>query len=221
MTRDARRMLPQPTLMLITQSTRRGEDEGIRWMTDIVRDAALGGVNVVQLREKHLTRAHLIDAGLHVRDAITDRAMLFVNGDVEAAIALRADAVHLPEDGPAIAGVRDLVGADMLISRAVHDVDGAIRAVHEGADLVQIGTVFETSSKPGVTPLGVAGVRDVVEAVHVPVIAVGGITADNAGDVIRAGVTGIAVIGAIFDAPNPREAAAALKRGIAAAVSKG
>src|SRR5207244_3434594 len=102
---STRATLPRPILMLVTDGSRRagGEPADVAWVGDIAREAALGGVNIVQLREKHLPRERLIDLGLHVRDAITDRALLFVNGDATAAVALRADGVHLPADGVPIA----------------------------------------------------------------------------------------------------------------------
>jgi thiamine-phosphate pyrophosphorylase len=129
--------------------------------------------------------------------------------------------VHLPEDGPAIADVRPHVGDRVLISRAVHSVEAAVRAERDGADIVQLGTVFETPSKPGRAAIGVDGVRAVCAALRVPVIAIGGISAANAGGVLRAGAAGVAVIGAIFDADDPRAAAASLHAAIDAACAAG
>jgi thiamine-phosphate pyrophosphorylase len=207
-TSGARAALPRPALVLVTDSARR--PEGGARIDRIVREAVLGGVNIVQLREKHLSRAQLVDLGRRVRGAIGGRALFFVNGDIEAAIALRADGVHLPEDGTAIPDARARVGEHMLISRAVHGVDAAVRAEREGADLLQLGTIFETASKPGVPPLGVEGMRAVCAAVQVPVIAIGGISAANAAAVLAAGAAGVAAIGAIFDAEDPRAAAGGL-----------
>lgn len=202
--------------MLVTDSSRRHErqPEGEQWVDDVVREAALGGVNAVQLREKHLAPIALVDLGLHVRDACTDRALFFVNADLGAALTLVADGVHLPEDGPSVAEARDRLGDRVLISRAVHSLDAAQRAEDEGADIVQAGTVFETASKPGAMTLGIHGLRAICEAVRVPVIAIGGITPDNAASVMAAGAAGVAVIGAIFDADDPRAAAAALHRAV-------
>jgi thiamine-phosphate pyrophosphorylase len=207
-TSGARPALPRPALVLVTDSARR-PDGGAR-IDRIVGEAVLGGVNIVQLREKHLATAQLIDLGRGVREAIDGRALFFVNGDIDAAVALDADGVHLPEDGPAIADVRARVGERMLISRAVHSVDAALQAEHEGADLLQLGTIFATASKPGVQPLGIEGVHSVCAAVRLPVIAIGGISAANASAVLAAGAAGVATIGAIFDAEDPRAAAAAL-----------
>ena len=208
MTSGARPGLPRPALVLVTDSARRPEGSGR--VSHIVREAVLGGVNIVQLREKHLSQTQLVDLGRRVRDAIDGHALLFINGDVEAAIALGADGVHLPEDGLAIPDVRARVGEHLLISRAVHGIDAALQAERDDADLLQLGTIFETASKPGVPPLGIEGVRAVCAAVRVPVIAIGGISAANAAGVLGAGAAGVAAIGAIFDAEDPRAAAAGL-----------
>lgn len=206
-------LFPRPALVLVTDSARlRG-----RALEDVVREAVLGGVGVVQLRGKAMPPAALVALGERVRGAIAGRALFFVNGDVDAAVALVADGVHLPEDGPVIADVRARVGRGVLISRAVHSVDAAVRAERDGADSVQLGTVFETASKPGRAAIGIEGVRAVCAAVQVPVIAIGGITAANAGAVLCAGAAGIAVIGAIFDADDPRAATAALRAAVASA----
>jgi len=208
--------VPRPALVLVTDSRRphNRRPEGDEWVDDAVRAAVLGGVNVVQLREKHLPRGELIALGLHIRDAIARRALFFVNGDIRVAVALAADGLHLPEDGPSIEDARRLVGDDMLISRAVHSIEGAIRAERDGADLIQLGTVFETSSKPHAKPIRLEGVREVCNAVFTPVIAIGGINHRNAAEVMRAGASGVAVIGALFDADDPRHAAGELRSAV-------
>jgi thiamine-phosphate diphosphorylase len=199
-----------PALVLVTDATRlRGRD-----LADIVREAVAGGVNVVQLRERQLPRDELTALGRQVREAISGRALLFVNGDVAAAIAIGADGVHFPE---AMAGEAPPSGA-LLVSRAVHSAEAAVAAQRSGADLIQLGTVFATRSHPGVPTLGVEGVREACERVGAPVIAIGGVTATNAAEVMRAGAAGVAVIGAIFDADDPRAAAAELRGALAVAV---
>jgi thiamine-phosphate pyrophosphorylase len=209
--------LRRPALVLVTDS---GHLRG-RMLADVVRDAVLGGVNIVQLREKGCSHSAAVTMGTRVRVAVAGSAQFFVNGDVDAAFVLAADGIHLPEDGAPIAQVRERVGTTMLLSRAVHSVEAAIQAEYDGADIVQIGTVFETSSKPGREPIGLEGLRAVCEAVRVPVIAIGGVTAHNAADVIRAGAAGVAVIGAILDADDPQSAAAALREAIDSAGTAG
>ncbi|MEX2226976.1 MAG: thiamine phosphate synthase [Dehalococcoidia bacterium] len=213
---ERRARLSFPALVLVTDSARQPQREttGEAWLDDIVREAVLGGVSIVQLREKHLERGDLIALGLHIRDAIAGRAMLFVNSNVDAAIALGADGVHLPERALPTGAVRDRVGERMLISRAVHSIDAAVRAERAGADVLQAGTLFATQSKPGAPLLGPNGLSEVCAAVDLPVIAIGGIDAQNAAEALGAGAQGVAVIGAILNADEPREAAAALRRTI-------
>ncbi len=204
-----------PRLVLVTDSARlRG-----RPLADVVRAAIDGGVTAVQLRDKSASHDDIMRNAARVRDAVAGRAQIFVNTDVDAAIAVGADGVHLPEDGPAIVDVRANIGQSMLISRAVHSVEAAVRAEREGADIVQVGTLFATASKPGAPTLGPQGLRAICDAVGIPVIAIGGITPHNAAATLAAGAAGIAVIGAIFDAADPAEAARALRAAIAVAAS--
>ncbi len=184
----------------------------------IVREAVTGGVNIVQLREKQLSHERRGAVGRRVRAAIDHRALFFVNGDIDAAIELRADGVHLPADAPDIAGARRRIGDTMLISVAAHSIDDAARAEAAGADILQIGTVFASASHPGDPTLGIAGLRAICAAVRVPVIAIGGITATNAGDVMLAGAAGVAVISAILDANDPHDASERLRAAISAPV---
>lgn len=205
--------------MLVTDRRRVRADkhEGEEALDDVAREAALGGATIVQLREKDLATTDVVSLGLHVRDAITDRALLLVNGDLDAAHALGAAGIHLPEEGRSIDDARGTLGDDIIVSKAVHDVDGARAAEEGGADMLVAGTVFDSQTHPGSKTLGLSGLGLICSAVSIPVIAIGGITAANAGDVIRAGASGVAVIGAIMDAPDPRAAARELRTAIDAA----
>ncbi|MEX2247124.1 MAG: thiamine phosphate synthase [Dehalococcoidia bacterium] len=206
----ARAELPRPTLMLVTDSARlHGRD-----LAEVVAAAVEGGVDAVQLREKSLRHHHLLALGERIRDAIAGRALLLINGDTDATLALRAGGVHLPDAATATTGMRARAGDRLLISCAVHDLDAARRAEREGADILVLGTVFPSTSHRGGPTIGLDGLRAVCDAVKIPVVAIGGITENNAGDVIRAGASGVAVISAIFDAPDPRAAATALRAAI-------
>jgi thiamine-phosphate pyrophosphorylase len=92
----------------------------------------------------------------------------------------------------------------------VHSVEAAVAAEREGVDMLVLGTVYASASHRGGDTIGLAGVRAVCDAVRLPVIAIGGITTENAADVLRAGARGVAVVGAIFDADDARRAAAEL-----------
>lgn len=183
-------------------------------LKDVASRAVEGGVDVVQLREKDLSGGELYDLAAGLRAALREGALLLVNERADVALAAGADGVHLPEHGLPGKAVRDMVGEGHIIGRSVHSVDAAVRAEQEGADFVEVGTVYETASKPGAAPAGVELVSAVARSVQVPVLAIGGITAENAAEVIEAGANGIAVIGAIMDADDPKQAAASLRHAL-------
>lgn len=203
-----------PALVLVTDSSRlRGRD-----IVDVVVPAVEGGVNIVQVRDRAMPPESRALLARRLQAAVGDAALVFLNSSPEVAGDCASDGIHLPESddvGARVAGVRGLCGEAVLVSCAVHSVGAAHRAASAGADLLQFGTMFTTTSKPGIAPAGISRLRAVIESVQVPVIAIGGISAANAGDAIAAGAAGIAVIGAIFDTPDPRAAAHALRQAIA------
>jgi thiamine-phosphate pyrophosphorylase len=203
--------LPLPVLMLVTNRHLAGGDDPL---LDAVSEAVEGGVNIVQLREKDLDDAALWSLASKVRDAISGRAMLLVNGRLDVAAVTNADGVHLSEIAPAVS--TPIVG---LLGRSVHSLEGAQRAEAEGADYVVFGPVYETASHPGVSAAGIGALAGVVRAVRIPVIAIGGITAERVSDVMSTGAAGIAVIGAVLGSPSPREAAQQLSRGLGTKVA--
>jgi thiamine-phosphate pyrophosphorylase len=205
--------LPLPCLSLVTDRSRcRG-----RRLEEIVSEAIDGGANLVQLREKELPGGELYDLALALRDVVHGRGLLFVNERLDVAQACGADGVHLPERGLPIRIVRELVGESLLVGRSVHSVEAAVRAQREGADFVQVGTVFATRSKPDVQPAGLELVSAVRATVSIPVLAIGGIDATNVSKVMRAGADGVAVISAIMDAEDPRAAARKLREAVSEA----
>lgn len=210
--------LPQPTLMLVSDMARLQIDDPMEQLQHIVHEAIEGGVDVVQLREKQLSHEQRVTIGRRLRDAIASRSLLFINGDIDAAIELGADGVHLPAGTQEIAATRRRIGDSMLLSVSAHSIDEALRAEAVGADFLQIGTVFASTTHPGGATIGIDGISAICDAVRVPVIGIGGITATNAAEVMRAGATGVAVISAILDADNPRAASAELRDAISAPV---
>lgn len=197
--------LTLPVLMLVTDRHFAGNEDGL---VRKVNEAVAGGVNIVQLREKDLDDAALSVLAAQLRDAIAGRAKLLINGRVDVADVVKADGVHLSEIAPRLAS-RPNTG---IVGRSVHSLAAAHRAEAEGADYVIFGPVYETASHPSVSPAGVGALADVVSAVGIPVIAIGGISSERVGDIIAAGAAGIAVIRAILGSPSPREAAQELRR---------
>ncbi len=193
--------------MLITDRTRlRG-----RLLEEVASLAVDGGVAVVQLREKDLSGGDLYELAITLRAALRGRALLLVNDRVDVALAAGADGVHLPERALPGSAAREMAGEGCIVGRSVHSVEAALHAEEQGADFVEVGTVYETASKPGATPAGVELVRAVAQAVRVPIVAVGGVSAENIAAVVGAGAEGVAVIGAVMDADDPKRAAGRLR----------
>lgn len=172
-----------------------------------VESAVSGGVGMVQLREKDLPAAPLLELARRLREVTAGKALLIVNDRVDVASLCDADGVQLGEDGLDVASARKLLGSEKLIGRSVHSVEGAAAAECEGADYLVLGTIFPTASHPGAETGGLDLVRAATNAVRIPVLGIGGITVDNAAGAMDAGAAGIAVITAITLADDPTGAA--------------
>ena len=210
----SRVQLPRPALMLVTD--RHAVAEGA--LVHVVTEAVEGGVNLVQLREKDLPTAELFELGAELQRAIAGRALLIVNDRADVADALDADGVQLPENGLSVEAARKVLGPDKLIGRSVHSEEGAKVAAAKGADYLILGSVFPSPSHPDQPALRwdisqylVTGMReDIQEVAPVPVLAIGGVDAARAVQVMGAGAAGVAVMTAILKAEDHRFAAQAL-----------
>ena len=196
-------------------------------LEEAVAQAVEGGANLVQLREKDLPAAALLSLAERLRAVIAGRALFLVNDRLDVALACSADGVHLPEHGLPVAVARRLAGDGFIVGRSVHSVTEAVRARDEGADYVQVGTIFASRSHPDQPPAGLGLLKAVAAVLSlptgeagIPILAVGGVTAANVGDVLRAGASGAAVISAILGGPSPREAARGLAQAMAAVAAK-
>jgi len=154
-----------------------------------VRTAVSSGVDLIQVREKDLETDALFELVCRVRDiAAGTSTKVLVNGRLDIALAAQIDGVHLPGDGLPADRVRPLV---TTLGCSVHSQDEARQCEMAGADFVVFGPIFPT---PGKTPVGLAALRQVVDAVRIPVLAIGGITAANTKEILEAGAAGIAAI---------------------------
>lgn len=131
---------------------------------------------------------------------------LAVHDRLDVALALGCG-IHLPESGLPVDRVREIVGSRHRVGVSVHSVEAAGRAAASGADYLMFGHVFSTLSKPGVHPRGLEQLSRVVQAVNVPVLAIGGITAQRIPRVMETGCAGVAVLSALMDSPEPERAA--------------
>ena len=186
-------------------------------LLDLVRRALEGGIDLVQLRDKTASAASLLEQARALRQVTTrHQAGLSINDRLDVALAAQADGVHLAGQSVPVADALHVASraGGLVIGRSVHSLDEAMRAASEGATYVTFGHVFPTTSHPGVPPRGLAELARIVQAVDLPVIAIGGISASNLDDVLATGCAGIAVISAILANPDPRAAAARLRQAL-------
>lgn len=183
-----------------------------RPLTEMVEACLKAGVRGVQLREKDLPIKGLFAMALELRGLTHQHgAKLLINDRVDVALGVRADGVHLPQDGIPPSAVRKLVGPDLLIGASTHSLAEARDAETEGADFVVLGPVFETPSKLRYgPPVGIEALRQVARELSIPVFAIGGIDAGRVPEVLGAGAHGVAVISALLAADDPGTAARAL-----------
>ncbi|HEY8450171.1 MAG TPA: thiamine phosphate synthase [Bacillota bacterium] len=194
---------------------------GVAELVQAARAALAGGVTCLQLRSKHLSARQQLELGLELRRLTRQHGVTFlVNDRPDLALAVGADGVHIGQDDLPLPTVRRLLGAGAVIGVSAETVDEALAAERAGADYLGVGPVYATASKEDAgAPYGPAVIARLAGATRLPIVGIGGITADNAQPVVAAGAQGVAVIAAIFGAPDPGAAAARLRRTVDAALA--
>jgi len=183
-----------------------------RELPELVRAAVAGGVDVVQLREKHLPDDQLVAVAKALR-ALCERlgALLIVNDRPLVARQAGADGVHVGQEDMPVAEARDLVGPEMLIGLSTHQREEIDRADAALADYIAVGPVHETPTKPGRAAVGLELVGYAAAHARKPAFAIGGLHAGNLGEVLDAGARRAVVLRAIAGAEDPQAAARALR----------
>lgn len=180
-----------------------------------IREAFSGGVDCVQLRDKSGSGLALYSQAEElIRDARETGGWVVLNDRVDVALATHAHGVHLSAQSLPVHAAVQLANGSLVVGRSVHSLTEAQQAAAEGADYVTFGHVFPTTSHPGLPPHGLDELRDIVHAVDVPVLAIGGITTANLDAVLATGCAGIAVISAILGQAQPRTAAQRLREAL-------
>lgn len=175
--------------------------------------AIAGGADTIQFRQKEGSTRQMIRVAEQMQDLCKRAGVAFIINDrVDVAIASHADGVHLGQDDFPIPLARRLLGEGVIIGGSAGNVEEARKCLLEGADYIGFGPVYPTTSKDDAGPAaGLDLLKKIVGAVALPIIAIGGITAENAPPVIKTGVHGLAVISAVCCQNNPAEAARCLR----------
>ena len=185
---------------------------GIQTLLEQIESSLLGGTTLVQLREKDLSDCEFIQEAIIVKRLFERFGVpLLINDNVNVALRSGADGVHLGQDDLPLQEARKMLGPNKIIGISTHTVEEAMEAEQGGADYVGVGSVFATQTKLDANVLSIDYIREICQAVTIPVVAIGGIKEENM-DVLRnTGVAGIAVVSAIFGQPDIEIATLRLK----------
>ena len=179
-----------------------GADGKESFFTDL-ESALKGGITCFQLREKHLSKAEFIDEARIVKRLCERYSVpLIINDNTEVALESGADGVHIGQDDGDAAEVRKIAGNRLIIGVSAHNVEEALAAEKAGADYLGSGAVFGSATKSNVHVLPLETLKNIAEAVKIPVVAIGGINESNMMQLLGTGVDGVAVISAIFGAAD-------------------
>lgn len=174
-----------------------------RSLPDVIREALEGGATFMQIREKDLPYDAFMELAKAVKQ-VTDayHVPYVVNDEVEIAKAIDADGVHIGQSDKALVEARKILGPDKIIGVSAQTVEQALEAERNGADYLGVGSIFSTSTKLDADDVSLDTLKAICDAVQIPVVAIGGISAKNILELKGTNVDGVAVVSAIFAAEN-------------------
>ena len=183
-----------------------------RTLKEVVKESLDGGVTFLQLREKNLDDKHFLEEAVELQELCKQYKVPFiVNDNVDIALKMNADGVHVGQSDMQAADVRAKLGPDKIIGVSAQTVEQAVLAQQRGADYLGVGAVFPTGSKADADDVSFETLKAICEAVTIPVVAIGGITQENLEQLKGSGICGIAVISAIYAQSDIKEASRKLK----------
>lgn len=188
---------------------------GDRTLFEVVRESLDGGVSFLQLREKELDEEHFYEEAVKLQAMAKEYGVPFVvNDNVDIAVRMDADGVHVGQSDMEAGNVRALIGPDKILGVSAMTVEQAVLAEKRGADYLGVGAVFPTGSKDDAEDVSFETLKAICQAVSIPVVAIGGITLENTPQLAGSGICGIAVISAIYAQKDIKGAAAALRTAV-------
>lgn len=174
---------------------------------EVARQAIQGGARVMQLRDKLLSKKELLPIAQELKDLCAENGVLFIINDyLDLAIAVEADGLHVGQEDLPVKIARRLLPMEKILGGSARTVEQARAVQSEGADYIGVGSMYPTSSKETAVVVGPERLRQIKEAVALPVVAIGGINADNVAEVLAAGADAVAVISAVLGAEDVAKA---------------
>ena len=171
-----------------------------------IEEAIKGGVSVVQIREKTAETLDFYNLALKVKE-ITEKhdVPLIINDRVDVALAVDAEGVHVGQSDMPCDVTRALVGPDKIVGVSAATIEEAQKAESDGADYIGTGAVFPTATKDDAPKITKKDLKEIVESISIPVVAIGGITLNNAHELNDTGIAGLSVVSAIMSSENPKK----------------
>lgn len=168
-----------------------------------VEDALIGGVTMIQLREKNLEKESFLKEAREIKKVCAKYGVPFIiNDEMDIALEVEADGVHVGLEDMAVSEIRKRAGENFIIGATAKTVEQAKKAQEQGADYLGVGAVFPSPTKKNAIRITTEQLEEIVAAVEIPVVAIGGITSENMNSIINTGIQGIAVVSAIFAADD-------------------
>lgn len=178
-----------------------------------IEQAILGGVSVVQLREKYLHSKAFFQQALAIKQIChAHHVPLLINDRVDIALAVNADGVHIGQDDLPADVVRAIIGKDKILGVTAKTVEQAQLAERQGADYLGVGAVFGTATKADAQAITLDTLKEICQSVAIPVVAIGGITANNVAQLETSGIEGVAVVSGILAQADIRQASEILHK---------
>ena len=196
------------SIYLVTDRRNKTDEEFL----NIIEEAIKGGTTVVQLREKTASTKEFYDLALRVKE-ITSRygVPLLINDRIDIALAIDSEGVHIGQDDMPADIAREIIGEDKILGVSASTVEEAKKAENDSADYIGSGAVFPTATKDDADSVSKEELKEIVDSIDIPVVAIGGITVENASSLKDSGIAGFSVVSAIMSAEDPKEASKKLK----------
>ena len=196
------------SVYLVTDRRNKTDDEFL----NIIEEAIKGGTTIVQLREKTASTKEFYDLALKVKE-ITSRygVPLLINDRIDIALAVGSEGVHIGQDDMPADIAREIIGEDKILGVSASTVEEAKKAEIDSADYIGSGAVFPTATKDDADSVSKEELKEIVDSIDIPVVAIGGITVENAHTLKGSGIAGFSVVSAIMSAEDPKEASEKLK----------
>ena len=189
------------SLYLVTDNS-----DDVERFLNTIEEAIKGGTTVVQIREKTAETLDFYNLALKVKDITTKyNVPLIINDRVDVALAIDADGVHVGQSDMPCDVTRKLIGEDKILGVSAATIEEARKAEKDGADYIGTGAVFPTQTKDDAPKITKDDLKEIVESIDIPVVAIGGITLENAHELNDTGIAGLSVVSAIMSSDNPKK----------------